>query len=105
VNGPDKLSQALAKIVMSTGRYARNRRGNQFNGLSAFKALLISDPDQAPREAAELSSVYGMRSGRDLVQEVLSRRVTTADRLLEVLSTHPNTVKRIRALQELKQAA
>jgi len=100
VNGPDKLSEGLAKIVMTTGRFAR--RGAQFKSLSGFKALLISDPNRAAEESAELSS---WRSGRELVQEILSTKVTTADRLLEVLSTHPNTVKRIRALQELKQAA
>jgi len=97
VNGPDKLSEGLAKIVMTTGRYAS--RGAHFRSLSSFKALLIADPDRAQEEAAELGA---WRSGRDLVQEILSRKVTTADRIVEVFSTHPNTVKRIRALQELK---
>jgi len=99
-NGSDKLSEGLAKIVMTTGRYAS--RGARFGSLSSFKALLIADPDRAKEEAAELGA---WRSGRDLVQEILSRKVTTADRIAEVFSTHPNTVKRIRALQELKQAA
>jgi Zn-dependent protease with chaperone function len=31
---------------------------------------------------------------------VLRRQVTTADRLLELFSTHPNIVKRLKALQE-----
>jgi Zn-dependent protease with chaperone function len=36
-----------------------------------------------------------------LVQEILSKELTFADKLIEVLSTHPNIVKRLRALQEL----
>jgi Zn-dependent protease with chaperone function len=36
-----------------------------------------------------------------LVEDVLRRRVTTFDKIMEVFSTHPNIVKRLRALQEL----
>jgi Zn-dependent protease with chaperone function len=36
-----------------------------------------------------------------LVQEVLSRKVTTLDRVAELFSSHPNIVKRLKALQEL----
>jgi Zn-dependent protease with chaperone function len=36
-----------------------------------------------------------------LVQGILSKKLTTADRILEMFSTHPNMVKRLRALQEL----
>jgi Zn-dependent protease with chaperone function len=36
-----------------------------------------------------------------LVQEIISKELTFADKLIEVLSTHPNIVKRLRALQEL----
>ena len=34
-----------------------------------------------------------------LVQQVLTQKVTSADRFLELLSSHPNIVKRLRALQ------
>jgi Zn-dependent protease with chaperone function len=36
-----------------------------------------------------------------LVQEILSKKLTFVDKLVEALSTHPNIVKRLRALQEL----
>jgi Zn-dependent protease with chaperone function len=39
---------------------------------------------------------------QELVRSILSRRVTWADRLAELFSTHPNIVKRLRALQELR---
>jgi Zn-dependent protease with chaperone function len=41
------------------------------------------------------------KSSSDLVQEILSKEPTFADKLIEVFSTHPNIVKRLRALQEL----
>jgi heat shock protein HtpX len=100
INGPDKLSQGLARIVVSTGRYAKGgARGAQIKSFSSFKALLIADPDRAGEESA----VFGdWQSGKELVQEILSKEVTTVDKIAEIFSTHPNTVKRIRALQELK---
>jgi Zn-dependent protease with chaperone function len=36
-----------------------------------------------------------------LVDEILSKKLTGSERILEVLSTHPNIVKRLRALKQL----
>lgn len=96
--GAMKLSTGLAKIVSATKNMGRQRRGRQ--NLSSFKALFITDPDHAEVDSVELSA---MGSGGDekLVQEILSRRLTTTDRLMEIFSTHPNIIKRLRALQEL----
>jgi len=41
------------------------------------------------------------RTDQQLVEEILSRKVTALDRVLEVFSTHPNVVKRLQALQKL----
>jgi Zn-dependent protease with chaperone function len=38
---------------------------------------------------------------RKLVEEVLRKNITTFDKIMEVFSTHPNIVKRLRALQKL----
>ncbi|MEM4699656.1 MAG: zinc metalloprotease HtpX [Candidatus Nezhaarchaeales archaeon] len=97
-DGARKLSEALAKIVFSSSR-ARIRSGDQ--GLSAFKTLFIEDPDRAPSDALLLSS-YRVKSDEELVRSILSRRITWADRIAELFSTHPNIVKRLRALQELR---
>jgi Zn-dependent protease with chaperone function len=40
-------------------------------------------------------------SDQKLVQEYLSKELTLADRIAEIFSTHPNIIKRLRALQEL----
>jgi heat shock protein HtpX len=99
--GSQKLSTGLAKIVNASknmGRMGRSRQ--QTRNLNAFKALFITDPDRANVDSAELSAMSATDSQR-LVQEILSRKLTTGDRILEIFSTHPNIIKRLRALQEL----
>jgi Zn-dependent protease with chaperone function len=68
--------------------------------MGAFKALFITDPDRAKVDSAELSVMSAVDSQK-LVQGILAKKLTTADRILEIFSTHPNIVKRLKALQEL----
>jgi len=75
-----------------------NRQASSF---SSFKALLISDPDRTQTDTISLAQARGYATDRSLVEEVLRKQVTSADRLLELFSTHPNIVKRLKALQEL----
>lgn len=98
-DGPRKLSEGLAKIVRSTKRV--NRRYKRARGLNAFKALFISDPDQAEADVQAMARTGVVLSDRELVEGVLRRKVTTTDRIVELFSGHPNIVKRLRALQEL----
>jgi heat shock protein HtpX len=98
-DGPRKLSEGLAKIVNSTNNIKRGRRDS--SGSNSFKALFISDPDRSEIDSAALKQLGSGMGDRKLVEEVLRRKVTTFDRLMEVFSTHPNIVKRLRALQEL----
>jgi heat shock protein HtpX len=98
-DGPRKLSEGLAKIVNSTNRVKRSRRDS--SGSNSFKALFISDPDRSELDSAALTQLGRGMGDRKLVEEVLRRKVTTFDRIMEVFSTHPNIVKRLRALQEL----
>jgi heat shock protein HtpX len=98
-DGPNKLSEGLAKIVNQTHKmkHARKAVGSH----SSFRALFISDPDRVEADSAEISRVVGYRTDRRLVDEVLQRQVTTVDKLAELFSTHPNIVKRLKALQQL----
>ncbi len=96
-DGPRKLSEGLAKIVHSTKNMKRTRKKTQ--QLNAFKALFIADPDHAETDSMIISHA-AVSSDQKLVQDILSRRMTTVDRIIEVFSTHPNIVKRLRALQE-----
>jgi len=94
-DGARKLSEALAKLD------AYGKRGSSKQGPSShmmgFKSLLIVDPDTSGSASAFA------RSDSELVEEVAHRKVTGADRLFELFSTHPNIVKRIRALKALER--
>ncbi len=98
-NGADKLSTGLAKIVNASGRMKKPQNGKQTH--SAFRSLFITDPERASADSAAVDAMKSQGS-QSLVQDILSKKITTGDRLVEVLSTHPNIVKRLRTLQELK---
>jgi heat shock protein HtpX len=92
-DGARKLSEGLAKISTSTWRVQSSQRTNM--GLSSFKTLFIADPDSARRDSAQLSRMGG---DDDLVRSIAGRRLTFFDKFSEIFSTHPNIVKRLRAL-------
>lgn len=98
-DGPRKLSEGLAKIVYSTKNMKKSNRN--MGSLNSFKALFISDPDRAEADATSITHMSGHLSDQKLVEEVLRKEVTTLDRIAEIFSTHPNIVKRLRALKEL----
>jgi heat shock protein HtpX len=100
-DGPRKLSVGLAKIVSATQRKRQTRMGRGNNQMNSFKALFISDPDMASADARQLASLQDS----ELVERVIQRRITALDRIQEALSTHPNIVKRLRALRELEKEA
>ena len=95
-DGARRLSGGLAKIVHESGRMKRQKP--QTGQLSSFKALFISDPDRASADAQAIAQ-YG--TSDKLVDTVLQRKVTDWDKFLEMFSSHPNIVKRLRALQQL----
>ena len=97
-DGPRKLSEGLAKIVNTTRNMKKIRKDTQH--LSSFKALFIADPDHADTDSMAISAM-GASSDQKLVQEILSKKLTTIDRITEIFSTHPNIVKRLKALQEV----
>jgi len=99
--GPRKLREGLAKIVSTTERMRHTRRVMSSNQLNSFKALFISDPDTSSADARQLSRLQDS----ELVERVMQKQITTLDRIQEALSTHPNIVKRLRALKELEKEA
>jgi heat shock protein HtpX len=98
-DGPRKLSEGLVKIVRSSKRMKKVRK--DVSNFSSFKSLFIADPDRAELDSAAIAQTSAFTSDQKLVERVLRRKVTTLDRIAEVLSTHPNIVKRLRALHEL----
>jgi heat shock protein HtpX len=95
-NGAWKLSTGLAKIVSASKKPSKQRGQGQQQGASAFRCLFISDPGDSAQAAKSIDASL-------MVQEILSRKITGADKLKEAFSTHPNVTKRLRALQQLSQ--
>jgi heat shock protein HtpX len=96
-DGARKLSEALVKIVSSTGKF--KMRHKQPASVGSFKSLFIEDPDRSSSDIVQLSKLRRFSSDQQLVHKILSKEVTLMDQIQEVFSTHPNIVKRIKAMQ------
>lgn len=96
-NGAEKLSAGLAKIVHASAKTVRTpKEQQQAKNLNGFKSLFIADPETAQSDWAAL------QNNQQLVDDLINKKVTFGDKLIESLSTHPNIVKRLRALRELQ---
>ncbi|MCW4029638.1 MAG: zinc metalloprotease HtpX [Candidatus Bathyarchaeota archaeon] len=100
-NGAEKLSTGLVTIVEQSKRSGRPTREQAQNN-NAFKALFISDPDRANVDAEELHA-NNITNKYDLLRETLAQKPSGAEKFVEIFSTHPNIIKRLRALQELRE--
>lgn len=99
-DGPRKLSEGLTKIVSKTGRMRLRRQQKEF-AIIGFKSLFISDPDTAEEDETQIAQYAPKLSDQALVEQLLRRKVTEAERIAELFSTHPNITKRLKALQRL----
>ena len=100
-NGAEKLSTGLVTIVEESKRAGQQKKDDQKNQ-SSFRALFITDTNRARADSADLHAAQ-IRSKQDLLRETLAKAPTKVDNFTEVFSTHPNIIKRLRALQELGQ--
>ena len=98
-DGPRKLSEALAKIVSSSAK--SKLRGKKSSAQNSFKPLFIEDPDRSEKNVLEIAHTRRFKGDQELVRKVRSRKVSTMDKVQELLSSHPNIVKRLNALQRL----
>lgn len=89
--GARRLMSALAKIVSTMG--SMKARGQNLK-VMGFKELFIADPDTAMRE-------YHQLEGYAVAQRLMQRKVTLADKIMELFSTHPNIVERLRFLDSI----
>ncbi len=101
-NQPNYLASALYKLVYGSARASDNEL-KKVEGLKAFFANDISD---AKNEIDDIRSMDldsdGSISESELAQiKYTKTRVSTGSRIMEIFSTHPNMVKRIKRLSEL----
>jgi heat shock protein HtpX len=105
-DGAQKLSTGLVAIVEETKRTAKPRhmqQQQQSKTNSAYKALFIADPERAAVDSAEMHHASSATNKEDLLRETLARTPSSLDSFGEIFSTHPNLIKRLRALQELRE--
>ena len=100
-NGAEKLSTGLVTIVEESKRTNKPNK-EQKKSNSSFKALFITDPDLANTDSAELHTNH-ITNKQDLLRETLAKQPTSVDKFTEIFSTHPNIIKRLRALQEISK--
>lgn len=105
-NDPSWLASALYKLVYGSARADREA----IKDVEGMKAFFANDPSRASAELKDLRNLDLDRSGtisRDELMRLQARQVKLGfgDRLMELLSTHPNMLKRIKRLSEWKQAA
>lgn len=102
-NSPHYLASALYKLVYGSARVPKDSL-KQIEGMKAFFA---NDPSLAGNDIKELSQIDLDGSGTIDINELMALRtrpvkVKTTDKILEMLSTHPNMLKRIQRLSSLR---
>jgi len=102
-NMPHHLATALYKLVYGNARFRNTEELKRVEGVRAF---FLNDPARAWKEVKELSQIDRDMSGTidydelaDLRQKEV--RLGTTDKLMELFTTHPNMLKRIKHLSTL----
>ena len=101
-NQPHHLASALYKLVYSSA-IAPKAAIKQMQG---HKAFFLNDPSRAMHEVKELREIDSDMSGTVDMSELMRIRekkmmISGTDKLMELLSTHPNMLKRIKHLSTL----
>jgi len=101
-NKPQHLATALYKLVFGNARVPKE----SLKRAEGVKAFFVNDPSRALYEVGDLREIDLDMSGTIDSYELdalRSKRVRlgTGDRLLELMSTHPNMLKRIKHLSTL----
>jgi heat shock protein HtpX len=100
-NQPKALASSLYKLAYGSARLNKE----ELKETEGLKAFFINDPSQGRKEVLELSQLDLDKNGTiDASELALLRnskiRLNLGDKLLELLSTHPNMLKRIKKLSE-----
>jgi len=102
-NSPHYLASALYKLVYGSARVSKDA----LKSVEGMKAFFANDPSRASSDITELSQIDLDGSGTIDINELMALRtrpmkVKTSDKLMEMLSTHPNMLKRIQRLSSLQ---
>ncbi|MDP8212743.1 MAG: zinc metalloprotease HtpX [Candidatus Zapsychrus exili] len=101
-NRPEAMATALYKLVYGSAKMDKE----SLKETEGLKAFFVNDPSRAMNEIRELSQIDIDRSGTidpDELALLKSKEINLSmgDKMLEMLSTHPNMLKRIKHLSGL----
>lgn len=106
-NPPQHLASALYKLVYSSAQLKRNPRAQeQLKRAEGVKAFFLNDVSRALNEVRDLREVDRDLSGTIDQSELLTIRsqevkLGKAEKMMEIFTTHPNMLKRIKRLATL----
>ena len=100
-NKPSALASALYKLVYGSARL----HPETLRQVEGMKAFFANDPSRAYREIRELSQLDLDKSGTLDTSELMAFRqksikLNFGDHMMEMMSTHPNMLKRIQQLSQ-----
>ncbi len=99
---PHNLASALYRITLATSRLPAAK----IKEAEGMKAFFATDPSKARRDIVELSKADLNMDGHLDEYEVKKfasvARPTVTEKIMEIFSSHPNVVDRIRKLAEIK---
>ena len=102
-NRPAVLASALYKLVYGSARIGKQ----ELKEAEGLKAFFVNDPSRARSEIQDLSQLDLDRDGTIDPHELSRIRhadlgLSFGDKMMEMLSTHPNMLKRIKGLSQLE---
>ncbi len=102
-NQPHQLASALYKLVYGN---ANPRAREELKRVDGVRAFFVNDPARAYTELRELSQVDRDMSGTIDGEELMALRhktvkLSSAEKMMELFTTHPNMLKRIKHLASL----
>ncbi|MBU2534791.1 MAG: M48 family metalloprotease [Chloroflexi bacterium] len=100
---PHHMATALYKLVYGN---ARMRNSEELRRVEGVKAFFVNDPSRSYYEIKELSQIDLDMSGTIEYDELMELRqkeikLSRSQKLMEVFTTHPNMLKRIKHLSTL----
>jgi len=102
-NEPHHLASALYKLAYGNARFKGKEELKQVEGVKAF---FVNDPTRAWYEIRELAQIDRNMDGTIDSNELMELRgktirLGTTDKMMELFTSHPNSLKRIKHLSSL----
>ena len=103
-NPPHQLASALYKLTYGSAKLKGSQSGQQaLHQVEGFRAFFLNDVAKAHQEFKDLKEVDQDLSGTIEPHELLALRekqikVSAPEKMMEIFTTHPNMLKRIKAM-------